>query len=82
MPDDRQPPPRFDEPEDEQWSLGLCQPLMERLVSTLGGPLCSTLMVAENLEIIAHTCRALAKLSDSNTTIQVRGTTTEASMID
>lgn len=40
-------------------------------MTTLGGPLCSTLLVAESLEIIAHTCRALAKLSDSNTTIQV-----------
>lgn len=73
---------RFDEPEDEQSSLQLCQPLMERLVTTLGGSLCSTLMVAESLEIIAHTSRALAKLSDSNTTIQVHGTTTEISMVD
>lgn len=63
---------RFDEPEDEPLSLQLCQPLMERLVTTLGGSLCSTLMVAESLEIIAHACRALAKLSDTNTTVQVR----------
>ena len=49
---------------------------MERLVATLGRPLCSTLMVAEGLDIIAHVCRALAKLSDSNTTTQVRETTT------
>eukprot|EP00903_Cladosiphon_okamuranus_P010713 g10125.t1 len=67
---ERDPFTRFDEPEDEQLSLRLCQPLMEHLVTTLGAPLCSTLMVAESLEIIAHTCRALAKLSDSNTTIQ------------
>lgn len=62
---------RFDEPEDEKTSLRQCQPLMERLVTTLGGPLCSTLMVADSLEIIAHACRALSKLSDTNTTIQV-----------
>lgn len=62
---------RFDEPEDEQASLLLCRPLMERLVTTLGGPLCSTLLVADNLEVIAHACRALAKLSDTNVTIQV-----------
>lgn len=55
-------------------SLQLCQPLMERLVTTVGGSLCSTLMVAESLDIIAHACRALAKLSDTNTTVQVRET--------
>eukprot|EP00752_Nemacystus_decipiens_P010681 g9512.t1 len=71
---ERDPFTRFDEPEDEQSSLQLCQPLMERLVTTLGRPLCSTLLVAESLEIIAHTCRALAKLSDSNTTIQAQTT--------
>lgn len=63
---------RFDEPQDEEASLYLCQPLMERLVTSVGGPLCSTLMVADNLEILAHTCRALAKLSDANTTVQAR----------
>ncbi|CAM9250431.1 unnamed protein product [Ectocarpus fasciculatus] len=68
---ERNPFSRFDEPEDEPSSLQLCQPLMERLVTTLGGSLCSTLMVAESLEIIAHACRALAKLSDTNTTVQM-----------
>lgn len=48
---------------------------MERLVTTLGGPLCSTLMIADNLEVIAHACRAMSKLSDANTTVQVRGLT-------
>ncbi|CAM9322764.1 unnamed protein product [Ectocarpus sp. 4 AP-2014] len=68
---ERDPFTRFDEPEDESLSLQLCQPLMERLVTTVGGSLCSTLMVAESLEIIAHACRALAKLSDANTTVQM-----------
>ncbi|CAM9096960.1 unnamed protein product, partial [Hapterophycus canaliculatus] len=68
---ERDPFTRFDEPEDETSSLRLCQPLMERLVTSVGGPLCSTLLMAESLETISHTCRALAKLSDSNTTIQM-----------
>ncbi|CAM9105103.1 unnamed protein product [Ectocarpus sp. 13 AM-2016] len=68
---ERDPFTRFDEPEDESLSLQLCQPLMERLVTAVGGSLCSTLMVAESLEIIAHACRALAKLSDANTTVQM-----------
>ncbi|CAM9883661.1 unnamed protein product [Scytosiphon promiscuus] len=68
---ERDPFTRFDQPEDEALSLQLCHPLMERLVTSVGGPLCSTLMVAESLEIIAHACRALAKLSDNNVTIQM-----------
>lgn len=62
---------RFDEPEDEQRSLKVCQELMERLVTMVGGALCSTLMLTDSLEIIAHACRALSKLSDANTTAQV-----------
>lgn len=63
--------PRFDEPEDEKLSLQRCKALMEHLVTIMGKALCSTLLAADNLEIIAHTCRALSKLSDANTTAQV-----------
>ena len=66
---------RFDEPEDEQLSLKLWQALMERLVNAVGGPLCSTLLVADSLEIIAHACCALSKLSAANSTAQVQGPT-------
>ena len=65
----------LDEPEDEQLSLKLWQALMERLVNAVGGPLCSTLLVADSLEIIAHACCALSKLSAANSTAQVQGPT-------
>lgn len=63
---------RFNMPQEDKLSLQICQPLMERLVNTFGGSLCSTLMVADDLEVIAHACRSLAKLSNINTTVQVR----------
>lgn len=63
---------RFNIPQEDKLSLQMCQPLMERLVNSVGGPLCSTLMIADDLEIIAHACRSLAKLSNTNTTVQVR----------
>ncbi|CAM9541310.1 unnamed protein product, partial [Laminaria digitata] len=68
---ERDPFVRFDMPEDEQLSLKQWQALMERLVNAVGGPLCSTLLVADSLEIIAHTCRALSKLSAANSTAQM-----------
>ncbi|CAM9464946.1 unnamed protein product, partial [Choristocarpus tenellus] len=67
---ERDPFTRFNFPEDDHRSLQQCTPLMMRLLEDVAGPLCSTLCMADNLEVISHACHALAKLSSTNTTAQ------------